>query len=322
MELYRAIGEMAGCRRLAESFYGRLGRDPVLAPLFPKSLHCAIDAFTLFLAQFLGGPADYAEHRWYVSLGDAHARFRIGAKERDAWLRNMAAALRDASMPDELRDGLYSFFGQSASWIAGQPETAVCPHREIAQRWEAQRALEQAVQAIHAGDLCPALRLETDAATQVGLLALVVDSENCREKLRQRPELALVRGRRGRTLLHEAAGAGSIATLNLLLEFGADANALDAGGHTPLYRAANECSSQAGAEIVQLLVAAGADVRAQTGTQRCTALHMAARRGNVEIAAALLACGAPLDLRDRRGDTPGMRAINCRKVKVAALLAG
>jgi ankyrin repeat protein len=47
---------------------------------------------------------------------------------------------------------------------------------------------------------------------------------------------------------------------------------------------------------------------------------MAARRGNVEVAAALLDCGAALEARDRRGETPLRRALNCRKQEVASLL--
>ena len=321
MGLYDAIGGMTGCRGLAESFYGRVGRDPVLAPLFPgKSRRCAIDAFTLFLAQFLGGPAEYSESRWYVSLRDAHERFRIGAKERDAWVRNMAQALQEAEMPEELRRGLGAFFEQSSSWIAAQPETGRCPHTEIARRWEQQRALEQAVSAIHAGDTRPAIALETDPVTLVSLLALMLDTDYPADRVRRQPELVGVRHAGGRTLLHDAAGAGNIAMVKLLLGLGADANAAGRGGHTPLYCLANECRSETGAAIVRLLVAAGADVHAQTGVQRCTALHMAARRGSVGIAAALLECGAPHDVRDRSGATPLQRAVNCKKAAVAALL--
>ncbi len=321
MGLYDAIGGTPGCRRLAESFYGRVGRDPVLAPLFPgKSRRCAIDAFTLFLAEFLGGPAEYSESRWYVSLRDAHERFRIGAEERDAWLRNMAQALQEAEMPEELRSGLGAFFEQSSSWIAGQPETARCPHREIAQRWEKQRSLEHAVAAIHAGDTRPVIALNPDPATLVSLLALMLDADYPGERLRRQPELVRVRHAGGRTLLHDAAGAGNIAMVKLLLELGADPNAAGRGGHTPLYCLANECRSETGAEIVRLLVAGGADVHSHTGVQRCTALHMAARRGSLGIAAALLDCGAPRDVRDRSGATPLQRAVNCKKREVAALL--
>jgi ankyrin repeat protein len=47
---------------------------------------------------------------------------------------------------------------------------------------------------------------------------------------------------------------------------------------------------------------------------------MAARRGFVEIATALLDCGAELNPEDNKGDTPLQRALNCRKRPVAELL--
>ncbi len=49
-------------------------------------------------------------------------------------------------------------------------------------------------------------------------------------------------------------------------------------------------------------------------------LHMAARRGTVEIAQALIDCGARVNVRDRRGDTPLRRALKCRKQALADLL--
>jgi len=62
-------------------------------------------------------------------------------------------------------------------------------------------------------------------------------------------------------------------------------------------------------------------VNACDGSKRCTPLHMAARRGYEEIAAALLDCGAQLDPRDILGETPLRRAVNCNKSGIAALLA-
>jgi len=59
---------------------------------------------------------------------------------------------------------------------------------------------------------------------------------------------------------------------------------------------------------------------ATEGVKRCTPLHMAARRGNVEIAASLLDCGADLGGARQLGETPLRRAVNCSKVEVAALL--
>jgi ankyrin repeat protein len=120
--------------------------------------------------------------------------------------------------------------------------------------------------------------------------------------------------------LHAAAAAGNIAMLKLLMDLGAPPNVLDGGGHTPLYCLANECKEPGGGEVVRALVRAGANVNSHDGAKRCAPLHMAARRGNVEIAEALLDSGAAVDLKDSVGDTPLRRAINCGKTDVAALL--
>ena len=47
---------------------------------------------------------------------------------------------------------------------------------------------------------------------------------------------------------------------------------------------------------------------------------MAARRGNVGVAAALLDCRADLEARDSLGDTPLRRSVNCGKLELTALL--
>jgi ankyrin repeat protein len=72
--------------------------------------------------------------------------------------------------------------------------------------------------------------------------------------------------------------------------------------------------------VVRALVRAGAKVNACDGAKHCTALHMAARRGNVEVAEALLDCGADLEARVSLDETPLRRSVNCGKTGVAALL--
>jgi ankyrin repeat protein len=124
----------------------------------------------------------------------------------------------------------------------------------------------------------------------------------------------------GTTLMHFAAGAGCLEIVALLLRLGVDPNIQGRGDHTPLYCVANECASHEGPEIVRALVRAGADVNACGGVTGATALHMAARRGHVETTRALLDSGAAVNARDRKGDTPLQRAINCRKNGVAQLL--
>jgi ankyrin repeat protein len=159
----------------------------------------------------------------------------------------------------------------------------------------------------------------------VGLLARMVQSGRARlihfviDAAESDSSLA-TRRFAGTTLLHFATGAGCLEVVALLLRLGVDPNIRDRGDHTPLYCVANECASETGPEIVRGLVRAGADVSACGGVTRATALHMAARRGHVEIARALLDSGAAVNARDRKGDTPLQRAINCRKNGVSQLL--
>ena len=48
---------------------------------------------TLFLMQYWGGPSTYSDQRGHPRLRMRHAPFRVGAAERDAWLRHMRAAV-------------------------------------------------------------------------------------------------------------------------------------------------------------------------------------------------------------------------------------
>ena len=119
-------------------------------------------------------------------------------------------------------------------------------------------------------------------------------------------------------MFHAASAAGNLAIVELLLKLGVDANAQDLGGHTALYSVGNECPS--GGAVVRALILGGANVDACEGVKRCTALHMAARRGNVEVSEVLLDCGADIEARDSLGETPLRRAVNCGKIGVAELL--
>jgi ankyrin repeat protein len=196
-------------------------------------------------------------------------------------------------------------------------------------RWSDQRVLDRAIASVVEGrddeTLALAPRLVSRPSVFVGLLARMVQSGRARliryviDALENDQSLA-TRRFAGGTLLHFAAGAGCLEVVALLLRLGVDANIRGRGDHTPLYCLANECASEKGPDVVRTLVRASADVNMCSGVTRATALHMAARRGHVEIARALLHSGAAVNARDRKGDTPLQRAINCRKNGVSQLL--
>src|SRR5260370_36957644 len=94
--LYERIGGEK-VERLVAAFYARVDSDPVIRPLYGKTLTCAIHALTDFMTTWLGGPpvCDLRGAR----LRRRHMPFAIDAPARDAWLANMMAAGREARMP-------------------------------------------------------------------------------------------------------------------------------------------------------------------------------------------------------------------------------
>ncbi len=322
MAIFDAIGGMPGCRRLAAAFYARVERDPVVRPLYPKSLHCAVDAIAMFLAQQFGGPCEYSENRATLSLYESHLRFSIGPAERDAWLRDMMAAMDDVGIMEPERTGMAQFFDQASAYLINQPK----PNRV-----SGVLVLDDAIAALHRGDLERVSELaehpeyRRDRAAWAGLLGKMADSDAPRvlefALARISADPGLAQERHGGSLLRMAAGKGCLAIVELLLRLGVDPNAVDRYGHPPLYFVGNACRRETGPAVIRALVEAGATVNQQDRVKRCTPLHMAARRGNVAVAKALLECGADPGIRDIAGVTSLQRAINCRKPEVAALLS-
>lgn len=86
----------------------------------------------------------------------------------------------------------------------------------------------------------------------------------------------------------DAAKAKDAAAVKALLKQGADVNAAQGDGMTALHWAA----SNGDVTLVQMLLAAGANVRATTRLGGITALHMASQGGHAQVVAALIAAGA------------------------------
>jgi ankyrin repeat protein len=98
--------------------------------------------------------------------------------------------------------------------------------------------------------------------------------------------------------IHAAAQYGNIEAVKQHLAAGADVNAKDGEGYTPLHNAASDGHK----EVAELLIANGADVNAKDG-EGYTPLHNAAFDGHKEIAELLIAEGADVNVQDKQGST-------------------
>jgi ankyrin repeat protein len=94
--------------------------------------------------------------------------------------------------------------------------------------------------------------------------------------------------------LHEAVASGNPGMVDLLLQEGADANAVTHAGRTPLHLS----SSPNSLEIGKLLVKHGAKVDLEDRHRQLQPIHYAAKRGELELVAFLLQTGAKVDAAD------------------------
>ena len=99
--------------------------------------------------------------------------------------------------------------------------------------------------------------------------------------------------------LLDAAEKGNIKAVKQHLAGGADVDAKDEGGLTPLHNAAYEGHK----ETVELIIANGADVNAKD-EGGLTPLHTTALEGNKEVVELLIAKGVDVNAKDVDGKTP------------------
>ena len=121
----------------------------------------------------------------------------------------------------------------------------------------------------------------------------------------------------GMTALHWAARHGEVATAQMLLHAGANVRATTRlGGYTPLLLA-----SQTGrAPVIELLLATGADANSATSTG-ATALMLAAASGQTDAVKMLLKAGAAVDVKEpSRHETALMFATAARRIDIMKVL--
>lgn len=327
-QLLSDLGGESGCRRLAKNFYARVAQSDILRPLFPgKSLRCASEEFAAFLIQFLDGDPAETHYRWWLGLRESHSRFQISEVQRVEWLSLMHETLEDTVSGKESRAAMNQLFGAASGYIVGRPNAEVgnCAPDD---RWSLFQSLDDFVGLLAKEQDQEAIAIANRFAQRpditIGILAKMMATGRelllnyVREAIGSNSDLA--EGQyNGRSLLHHAAGHGCLPIVRLLLEIGVDPNLPDTGGHAPLYRAAGSRCPEI-TEVIHQLISAGANVNHSGGASRGTALHQAARHGNLPAVIALVNSGAFLKAKDRKGMTPLDRSKSMRRPEVEAYL--
>ena len=114
---------------------------------------------------------------------------------------------------------------------------------------------------------------------------------------------------------HDFKDGSVISVLRLLLEQGADINAQNQDGRTPLHMA----SFDRALEVVRLLLEHGADVEVKNKYGR-TPLHLASFDGALEVIRLLLEHGADVEVKDKYGETALQDATHSRHHEIVRML--
>jgi hemoglobin len=122
VSIYELLGGEATFYQLAEEFYARVDRDPLLRSMFPTDLSGPKEHLALFLIQYFGGPPTYSAQRGHPRLRMRHVPFAIGRAEKEAWLGHMLAAIDALSIAEPMRTEMRTYFARSAEFMINREE--------------------------------------------------------------------------------------------------------------------------------------------------------------------------------------------------------
>jgi hemoglobin len=112
---FDAVGGEETFRLLVHRFYAGVAEDEVLRALYPEpDLSGAEERLRMFLVQYWGGPRTYSELRGHPRLRMRHVTFRIGERERDAWLARMRASMDELALSEKQDAMLWDYLVMAA----------------------------------------------------------------------------------------------------------------------------------------------------------------------------------------------------------------
>lgn len=120
----------------------------------------------------------------------------------------------------------------------------------------------------------------------------------------------------GNTPLHIAAGKGFTEIAEMLISEGADLSAPGESGHTPLHLAVINGQIK----ILEMLLSRGADVNAKNFDGKTPLFLEVEGKRRIKVIGILISCGADLNSRDNDGDTILHRELSKGRTRIAEIL--
>jgi hemoglobin len=115
--LYELVGGDATFQQLVDIFYNRVEADVPLRSLFPGDLEPGKRWQFLFLTQFFGGPARYAQERGHPRLRMRHMPFPIDSSARERWLGHMLTAIDEVGIEEPSRSVMREYFERGSAFM-------------------------------------------------------------------------------------------------------------------------------------------------------------------------------------------------------------
>jgi hemoglobin len=276
LSIHDSIGGLNVFRKIADKFYSRVTADPILQPLFPKKSEQATERLALFLAETFGGPNEYSRRRGMKSLQEMHARFEIDEDQIKAWKTHMLRAMQDARIPRPALLAMRGYFcGQAGSLADSVDSLWKLPAAEIRQRLKENPSIGTRLLHRACGSAGYADFEHVQFLLEAGVDPNVADSHGhtaiyfaansasasdriVRVLLAHEAKVNVHGGPTKSTPLHMTARRDNVDIGTLLIAAGANLEARDIKGHTPLRRALN--CRQPG--MIKLLVSSGANLDA------------------------------------------------------------
>ena len=124
--LFEWAGGMPALERLTARFYARIHEDPLLAPIFAHMDAHHPHFVAQFIAEVLGGPAEYSEQRGgHPHMIREHLERHLSEAHRRRWLALLLDTADEVGLPSdpEFRSALVAYleWGSRLAVINSQP---------------------------------------------------------------------------------------------------------------------------------------------------------------------------------------------------------